>query len=375
MHDPRLDKLADVLVRHSADLQPGEKALINGTTEAAPLAEAVARRVLAMGGHPYIRLSAPSMSEYLLRNGSEEQLRHVPQSLVAAYAEADKTFNLMTPNDAHRLLGLLPESRRNAFFDGQRAFREKKDAARAALGHSASGGGCCDTAVMAPYPTAVAAERACMTLAEFEDYVFNACLADADDPVGYWRSFRDRQQSLVDALDGTSSLRVVADGTDLRLSIAGRQFVNASGQGNLPDGEIYIGPVEGSAEGRVTFNLPTFWQGARIEGMQLELEAGRVTRAAAATNDDVLQAALSTDDGARNVGEFALGTNSGILRPIGDALFDEKIAGTFHIALGGGIAGNKNGSMIHWDIVSDLRDGGEVYADDRLIYRNGNFMI
>jgi aminopeptidase len=375
MHDSRLDKLAQVLVSYSADLQPGEKALINGTPETLPLAESLARNVLAAGGFPYIRVAVPELNEHLMKHGSVDQLRSIPQALVAAYAEADKTFHLMTPSDLPRLLGALSEDRRNAFFQGQHEFREKKAEMRKALGCGENGGACCDAAVMAPYPTLRGAERAGMTLRDYEDFVFGACLPNPEDPVGYWTAFRNKQQQLVDALSGTSMLRVVAEDTDFQLSVAGRKFVNASGQSNMPDGEIFVGPVEGSLEGRVAFSLPTFWNGARIEGMRLEFEGGKVVKASAVVNDAALQAALETDEGAQSVGEFAIGTNRGIREPIGDALFDEKIAGTFHIALGGGLAGNTNTSMIHWDVVSDLRKGGEIYADDRLIYRDGEFLI
>lgn len=375
MHDSRLDKLAQVLVKHSAELQPGERALINGSAETLPLAYAVARSVVAAGGFPYIRVTLPDMSEHIVRYGSEDQIRSVSQAMVAAYAEADKTINLMTGSNLQRLLGTVSENRRKAFFQGQQDFRDKKEAMRKTLGRGEKAAGCCDAAVVAPYPTPLAADRAGLTLGEYEDFVFNACLPDPEDPVGYWRTFRDRQQQLVDALSGTSMLRVLAEGTDFRLSVAGRDFENASGQSNMPDGEVFVGPLEGSMEGSIAFNLPTFWEGRRIEGMRLEFKKGSVVKASAAMNEAALQTALATDEGARNVGEFAIGTNRGITSPIGDALFDEKIAGTFHIALGGGIAGNTNVSMIHWDVVSDLRQGGEIYADDRLIYRDGEFLI
>ncbi|MCX6101590.1 MAG: aminopeptidase [Candidatus Bipolaricaulota bacterium] len=376
MHDVRLDKLADVLVNYSAELQPGEKALINGTTETLPLAQAVARSVLSAGGHPYIRVTLPELNEYLVKNGSDDQLRHVPRAMVEAYAEADKTFNLATPSNLPRLLGAVSADRRGAFFQGQQAFRDKLRAMGATAGRR-DDGPCsgCSNAVITAYPTIVGAEHVGMTLREYEDFVFDACLPDPEDPVGYWRAFHEKQQQLVDALNGTSALRVVAEDTDFRLSIAGRSFVNASGQSNMPDGEIFVGPIEGSFEGRVAFSLPTFWEGKRIEGMRLEFKKGRVVKASAAVNDAALEAALSTDEGARNVGEFAIGTNRGIREPIGDCLFDEKVAGTFHIALGAGLAGNTNVSMIHWDVVSDLRQGGEIYADDRLIYRDGEFLI
>jgi aminopeptidase len=371
-----LDKLAHVLVDYSARLQPREKALIVGTTETLPLAQAVARRVLTAGGHPYIRVTLPELNEYLVKNGSDDQLRHVPRAMVEAHAEADKTFNLATPSNLPRLLGAVSDDRRGAFLQGQRAFRDKLQAQRAAAGRR-DDGPCsgCGNAVIAAYPTIVAAERVGMTLSEYEDFVFGACLPDPEDPVGYWRAFHAKQEHLVSALAGTSTLRVVAEGTDFHLSIAGRSFVNASGESNMPDGEIFVGPVEGSLEGRVAFSLPAFWNSVRIEGIRLEFRTGKVVRAAATVNDAALQSALSIDEGARSVGEFAIGTNRGIHEPIGDCLFDEKVAGTFHIALGGGLAGNTNTSMIHWDLVSDLRQGGEIYADDRLIYRDGEFLI
>jgi aminopeptidase len=186
-----------------------------------------------------------------------------------------------------------------------------------------------------------------------------------------------RQQRLVDWLRGKKALRVEAPGADLRMSIAGRTFINCDGRRNMPDGEIFTGPVEDSVEGHVRFSYPTVYDGRRLDGVELWFEKGRVVKASAEKGDDFLQITLDVDAGARSVGEFAFGTNRGISRATGNTLFDEKIWGSFHMALGAGMpeTGSRNESAIHWDLVSSLREGGRVWVDDLLVLEDGEFTL
>jgi aminopeptidase len=227
------------------------------------------------------------------------------------------------------------------------------------------------------FPTNAYAQDAEMSLSEYEEFVYGACLPDMDDPVGHWQRFSTWQKKIVDWFEGKERVRVLAPDTDLRLSIAGRPFVNCDGHENMPDGEVFTSPVEDSAEGHVRFSYPTIYGGQEVIGVRLWFEQGRVVQASADKNEGFLLQTLDTDDGARYLGEFAIGTNAGITRYTGETLFDEKIDGSFHVAIGAGLpeAGGKNESGIHWDMVSDMRDGGEIWVDDELVYKDGEFVV
>jgi aminopeptidase len=227
------------------------------------------------------------------------------------------------------------------------------------------------------FPTNAYAQDAEMSLSEYEDFVYGACMPELDDPVGYWERFSEWQQRIVDWLKGKERVHVVGPGTDLELSIAGRRFINSDGKNNMPSGEVFTGPVEDSVSGHVTFSYPAIHQGREVTGVQLWFEEGRVVRASAEKNEPFLLQTLDTDEGSRYVGEFAIGTNEGITRFTSQILFDEKINGSFHMALGAGYpeTGSKNESAIHWDMICDLRDGGEIWVDDELLYEDGQFAI
>jgi len=229
---------------------------------------------------------------------------------------------------------------------------------------------------LALYPTHASAQDAEMSLSEYEEFVYAACLPDMDDPVGHWQRVAAQQQKVVDYLDRKDTLRVEGPEVDLRMSIQGRTFVNCCGTRNMPDGEVFTGPVEDSMEGHVRFSYPTTYQGRKLEGVHLWFEKGKVVRASADKGEEFLLKTIDVDEGARFVGEFAIGTNEGITRATGNTLFDEKIGGSFHMALGRGMpeTGSVNVSAIHWDMVCDLSRGGRIWADDQLIYENGAFI-
>jgi len=231
--------------------------------------------------------------------------------------------------------------------------------------------------VGALFPTQAYAQDAEMGLVEYENFVYGACLPDFDDPIGYWHGVETKQQRIVDWLAGKDELRVEAKDVDLRMKITGRSFVNCCGTRNMPDGEVFTGPVENSVEGHVRFSYPTIYQGRKVEGVELEFRRGKVVKAAADKGEPFLLKMLDIDEGSRRVGEFAIGTNKGITRATGNTLFDEKINGSFHMALGAGMpeTGSVNRSGIHWDIVCDLTDGGKIWVDGELFYDSGEFMI
>jgi aminopeptidase len=216
-----------------------------------------------------------------------------------------------------------------------------------------------------------------MSLSEYEDFVYGACMPDMDDPVGHWQRFSAWQQRIVDWLKGKEQVHVVGPETDLHLSIADRAFINSDGRRNMPSGEVYTSPVEDSINGHVHFSYPAIVSGREVTGIRLQFEDGKVIKASADKNEDFLLQTLDTDEGSRYVGEFAIGTNKNITRFTGQGLFDEKINGSFHLALGAGFpeAGSKNQSAIHWDMICDMRDGGEIWVDDELLYKDGEFAV
>jgi aminopeptidase len=367
MTDARIEKLAEVLVHYCTAVQPGDRVLITGHTLAEPLLRAVYARVLLAGGHPLLIPLLPGTDELLYQHASDEQLQHVPEPVRLIAETYDVRINVRAEANTKSMSNVDPSRmvlRSQAHSELMRLFMQ-----RAAAGELRW--------VTTLFPTNAHAQDAEMSLSDYEDFVYSACMPDLDDPVSYWRQFSAWQQGIVDWLKGKERVRVVGPGTELQLSIAGRTFVNSDGKHNMPSGEVFTGPVEDSIEGHVTFSYPAIQQGREVAGVQLWFEAGRVIKATAEKNQDYLLKTLDTDEGSRYVGEFAIGTNEGIQRFTGQILYDEKIGGSFHMAVGAGYpeTGSKNESAIHWDMICDLRDGGRIWVDDILLYENGEFVI
>ncbi|MDD4904128.1 MAG: aminopeptidase [Candidatus Bipolaricaulis sp.] len=367
MFDPRVAKLAEVLVQYSVGVRPDDTVFIQGGSAAMPLMKAVVVEVLRSGGHPYTRMTIPDLDELVYRHASDAQLRHVPEPTRVIYETYDAMITFWSSENTKSLTNVAPEKlvlSNQATKDIFRTFMQRVATQDLRW-------------VGTLYPTAAYAQDAEMGLHEYEDFVYGACLPDPEDPVAVWREVSVRQQRLVDWLAGRRALRVEGHDVDLRMSIAGRTFKNCDGKSNMPDGEIFTGPVEDSVEGEVRFSYPTVYQGRKLAGVRLEFEKGKVVRANADTGEDFLLQTLDIDEGARYVGEFAVGTNRGITRATGNTLFDEKINGSFHMALGAGMpeTGSRNESAIHWDMVCDLMSGGRIYVDDKLIYESGRFLI
>ncbi len=367
MTDLRIERLADVLIDYSTGVQPGDKTIISGGTPAEPLLKAVYAKVLEAGGHPILLPSLPGTEKLLYKLGSDEQLQHVPEPVKLMMETYDVRINIRGAANTKALSNVDPSKMvlRN---------RAQAELMRTFMRRSASGA---LRWVSTLFPTNAYAQDAQMSLSEYEDFVYGACMPDLDDPVGYWERFSARQQKIVDWLKGKEQVHVMGPGTDLELSIAGRRFINSDGKHNMPSGEVFTGPVEKSVSGHVTFSYPAIHQGREVTGVQLRFEEGKVVEASAEKNEAFLLQTLDTDEGSRYVGEFAIGTNEGITQFTSQILFDEKINGSFHMALGAGYpeTGSKNESAIHWDMICDLRDGGQIWIDDELLYENGEFVI
>jgi aminopeptidase len=355
------------MVDYSVAVRKGDRVAISSSTVAEPLLKQVYARVLQAGGHPFMMASLPDMEEAFFRYASEEQIRHVPEPMKLIMDTYDVRISILAESNTRALSGVSPSKT-------VLAQQARTDLVKTFMRRSAAGE---LRWVVAPFPTHAFAQDADMGLLDYEDFVYGACLPDLNDPIGYWRRFSARQQGIVDWLKGKRELRVKGPETDLRMSVDSRAFINCDGRFNMPDGEIFTGPVEDSVEGQVYFSYPAIHNGREVTGVRLWFEKGKVVKATAEKNEEYLNETLDTDAGARFVGEFAIGTNEGITRFTREILFDEKIGGSFHMALGAGYpeTGSKNESAIHWDMICDLRQGGEIRVDGELLYRDGRFVI
>ncbi len=367
MSDIRVQRLAKVLVEHSARVKSGDRILIEGTTAAIPLIRELYRQILEKGGHPHVEISFPEQEYLLHRYGNDEQLDFVPTFRLLAYEQFEGRIRIHSSTNTRGLGGIDPSRL-------QRRQKALGVITEVQMRRGAEGSFKWVTTL---FPTEAYAQDAGMSLSEYTDFVFRACHADDPDPIAYWRNLEARQQKAIDWLMGKSQVVLRGPNVDLTLSIRGRRFMNSVGVYNMPDGEIYTGPVEDSVNGWVRFTYPAIYNGVAVEGAELIFSNGRVTQARAEKNQDFLLRMLETDSGARYLGEFAIGTNFEINRFTGQILFDEKIGGSFHMALGAGYpeTGSRNKSAIHWDMICDMRTDSEILVDGELFYKNGEFVF
>lgn len=360
-----LETFAQTLVRYSLEIRPGDLLVIRSTTLAVPLIREVFREALRAGANPVVRLTFDGQDDMLLKEGSKEQLAWLaPMDLLEA-ERITARLTIQAPFNTRGGLPSDPEASR---------IRARAVAGPAALAARRAAAGemrWCGTL----FPTHALAQEAEMSLAEYEEFVYGAMFLDREDPISEWRAFSVEQQKKVDRLDQARDIRIVAEDTDLRMSVQGRKWMNSDGHRNFPSGEVFTGPVEESVNGHIRFTFPAIRGGAAVEDVRLRFENGRLVDASAARGEEVLLREIETDEGARYLGEVAIGNNYGIQRFTRNTLFDEKIGGTCHVALGSSYpdTGGKNQSAVHWDMVCDLRQGGAIYADGELIHENGSW--
>jgi aminopeptidase len=367
MSDPRLDKLAKILVHYSLKIRPRDLFRIAGPSLAMPLLRAIYDEALTAGAYPYVRISGEGLEELFYRKASDDQLRFVSDLDRQEVEQMNATIGILGKWNTREFTGIPPKrlaTRREATSALQQRFLER--AARGELRW-------CGT----QYPTQAEAQDAEMSLAEYEDFVFDAGMLHEADPVAAWQRVGAEQDRVVQVLSRAKQLVYKGPHVDLQVSVAGRTWISAAGHENFPDGEVFTGPVEDSANGRVRFSFPAIFAGREVDGIELTFERGKVVAAYASKGADFLQAMLDTDPGARYLGELAFGLNYHIQRFTRNILFDEKIGGTMHMAMGIGYpeTGSKNTSGLHWDMICDLRTDSEVKADGAVIYRNGHFVI
>jgi len=364
--DSRHERLADVLVGFCARVREGDLVTLESTPLAAPILRELYRNVLEAGGQPLPRVSLEGLSENLLKHGNDEQLAWVNPARSDDIETVDVRIALEAPGNTRRLSNVDPA--RHARHERSSEELRNRYLERAAAGELRW--------VLSAYPTEAAAQDASMSLTEYEDFVYGAGFLDDPDPVARWQQFGERVDRLAAFLSVKRELRVVAEGTDLRLVTEGRTWIPSKGQENFPDGEVFTGPVETSVEGEIRFTYPGVFHAREVDDVRLRFEAGEVVAATASRGEEFLREMIAMDEGARRVGEFAFGLNEGISEYTKNTLFDEKIGGTCHLALGTAYpeTGGRNRSGLHWDMVCDLRAGSEVYADGELVYRDGRFL-
>ena len=367
MKNPLIEKWAKALVGYSVEVRPGQNVVIMGQTAAEDLLVACAKEVIAAAAHPIIWPQVEGVAPYLLMHGSDEQLQWLSPFETYARTQADVMINIRAETNTRRMNEVDPTR--------QRLYTSARNELSATYMQRAADGELDWTLTL--YPTDAYAQDADMDTAAFTDFCMKAMKLDQDDPVAAWQELHDDQQRLIDWLDGKSEIRLTSPDTDLTVNVAGRTWVNSDGRRNFPSGEIFTGPVETSANGHIRFSFPVVTGGRRIEDIRLKFEDGKVVDATASKNEEYLITTLDTDAGARYLGEFAFGTNFGIQTFIGNILFDEKIGGTVHMALGRGYpeTGSHNVSAIHWDMICDLREGGEITVDGELFQKDGTFVI
>ncbi len=358
--------MADVVVGFCADVREGDLVTLESTALAAPMLKALYRRVLEAGAQPLVRISLEGMTESLLEYGNDEQLGWVNPAREDDIETVDVRIALLAPGNTRRLSNVDPARQARADRSNERLRNRYLE--RAAAGELRW--------VLTAYPTEASAQDASMSLAQYEDFVYGSAFLDDPDPVARWHEFGERLDRVAAFLATKRELRVVAEGTDLRVVTEDRTWIPSKGRENFPDGEVFTGPVETGVEGEIRFTYPGVFNAREVDDVRLRFEAGEVVEATAARGQEFLREMIAMDEGAKRVGEFAFGLNDSVQMFTRNTLFDEKIGGTIHLALGTAYpeTGGLNRSALHWDLICDLRSGGEVFADGELVYRDGKFL-
>ncbi|MGB2897170.1 MAG: aminopeptidase [Anaerolineales bacterium] len=370
MTDPRISNLAKLLVHYSTKVQKGEKVLIRGfplEPVASPLVMEVIREILKAGGHPHPLIDLEDSRYYFLAEASDAQLLEPNLFLDCASKEMDVDIRLTSSSNLLSLTNIDPAKHklmRQAYSD-----IIERISTRAATGDLRW--------VATRYPCQSSSQAAEMSLPEYQDFFYGATYANTDNAVEKWEELGKEQERLVTWLAGKEHVHIEGNGVDLQMSIKDRTFINCCGLVNMPDGEIFTGPVEETVEGKVKFSYSCIYMGIEVDGVELQFDKGKVVKASAEKNEEYLLETIATDAGASFVGELGIGTNYEIDTFTRNMLFDEKMGGTIHLALGRGYqeSGSKNKSAIHWDLLTDMKDGGKITVDDELFYESGQFKV
>ncbi|MBR3605670.1 MAG: aminopeptidase [Candidatus Gastranaerophilales bacterium] len=368
MYNPLINKYADVLVNYSTRVSKGDLVIIYARGyKSQPLVKEIYKLCLQNGANPIVRTSMDELAETFIKYATDEQLEYIDEMSKIEVEKADVMIFIGAPNNIKNMANA------NSAKVAKRS-KATLPILSKRLERSASG----DMRwVIADYPTNALAQEANMSLEEYSEFLINSCYLDLDNPVQKWIEIDNEQKRLAEILNKTSKIRIVGDKTDITFSTAGRTWVPCSGNMNFPDGEIFTSPVEDSANGYIYFDFPQNYHGSTSKEVYIKFENGKAVEYHAEIGNEFLKSMLEMDEGSRFVGEVAIGTNDRIQDVTGNILFDEKIGGSIHIALGASYpeAGGKNQSGLHWDMIKNMKNGGQIYIDDKLIYENGKFII
>ncbi len=366
MPDPRVSKLAKVLINYSLNIQPGEQLLIQTTPLADELTMAVYEEAIKAGAHVMTMSRVPGLQEVFFKNASDEQLTYISPIQKMMLETFDAFLRIQADSNTRSMSGVAPK--RMAEFGRANAEMSKIMMQRSATGDLKW--------CMTVYPTNAMAQEADMSLADYQEFVYGAGMLNEENPTAFWQGEAESQRKLIGWLKGHKEVVLKGENIEMTMSIEGRTFIESAGTHNFPSGEVFASPVEDSAEGWVRFKYPAIRGGQEIHDIELWFEKGKVVKEKAGKNQELLTAMLDTDEGARFLGELGIGTNYGIQRFSKNMLFDEKIGGTIHLAVGAGFpeGGGKNESGLHWDMLCDMHDA-EILIDGELFYKDGKVVI
>ena len=362
------EKYAKVLVDYSVKNKKGELTIIRTDSYLSqPLVKEIYKQVLLKGAYPVVRMGVEGLNEVYIKNATDEQLEYIDPMTEIEYEKAKNLISIGAPLNLKNMARL--DSKKLAKRSSVMKHLSEKMLKRAAEGDLKW--------VIADFPTNALAQEAKMSLEEYTEFLIKSCYLHEEDPVSKWIEIGEKQEKIADYLNKKSKIRIVGDKTDITFNVAGRIWKSCAGECNFPDGEVYTSPVEDSANGQIYFDFPQLYRGNEAQKVLLTLKDGKVVDAKAEKGEDFLNNMLDMDEGSRFVGEIAIGTNDMIQDVTGNILFDEKIGGSIHMAVGASYpdTGGKNVSGLHWDLIKNMKNGGQIYADDELIYENGKFLI
>lgn len=358
-------KYANLLLDYCLEIKEGQKLFIKSSTLAEPLLRELYRGGVSRGAHVVVDMSFRGQNKIFMDNASEAQLGFASPNYVEAMNHYDAYLAVRAPFNLREDQNIEGDKRKLRS-------QALKDLNQAYFNRTASGE---MVRSLCQYPTQASAQEAGMSLDEYRDFVFKACNLDKPDPKKAWLEVREKQQSIVDHLNTVDKVRYVGKGTDISFSVKGRTWINSDGRTNMPSGEVFTGPIEDSVNGTVYFKYPSIFMGTEVQGITLDVKDGEVVKWSAEKGNEILDQVFDIE-GARRFGEVAIGTNYNIQKPTKNILFDEKIGGTIHMAVGQSYkqSGGLNQSTIHWDMIAEMKEGGQIYTDKKLIYENGVFL-
>ena len=365
--DSRVKKLAKLLIHYSLKLKKGQLLKIRGEQVSMPLIEAAYEEAVRVGAYPYVQIQNLNLEEIFYKNTSEAQLKFVNPITKYEVDKIDALLAIWGTVNTRALAGV--DSKKQVLSRQAHKNIMKKFFKRTADGTMSWVG--------TQFPTYADAQEADMSLSEYEDFVFKAGHVNTGYPVKHWKKIKKEQDRLVKILNKCDKIHVQSPNADLKLRVKGRKWINCAGTENFPDGEIFTSPLENTAEGFIRYTYPAIYDSREVEDVRFEFKKGKVVNESAEKNQKYLTDMLNIDKGGRYIGEFAIGTNYEIKKFTKNILFDEKIGGTCHLAVGASIpeSGGKNESAIHWDMICDLKKDSQITADGKLIYKNGKFTI